>query len=208
MTTFPGTVLLVMDFEQDIVKMTAGGGSAAAVAKAAQAVAAARRSSIPVIYVVVAYRPGHVDASADNKRVAMLRAKGMLVEGTAGAGIVAELAPAAGEPIVVKRRVSALAHTDLAPLLSALHARTLVLAGLSTSGVVLSTLRQAADSDYRIIVLEDACADPDQVAHKALMTAIFPPQAEVVLTQRFVDAATSAAADGAAFAPTLRLASN
>jgi len=55
-----------------------------------------------------------------------------------------------------------------------------VLPGLSTSGVVLSTLREAADKDYRISVLSDCCADPDPEVHQLLLTKIFPRQAEVL----------------------------
>jgi nicotinamidase-related amidase len=48
-----------------------------------------------------------------------------------------------------------------------------------TSGVVLSTVRQAADLDYRLVVLSDACADTDTAAHEVLMGSVFPRQAEV-----------------------------
>ena len=50
-----------------------------------------------------------------------------------------ELTPRDGEPVVTKRRVSAMACTDRPPLLSALEVGTLVLCGLTTRGVVLST---------------------------------------------------------------------
>jgi nicotinamidase-related amidase len=61
------------------------------------------------------------------------------------------LEPRPDEPVVVKRRVSAFSGSDLDVLLRAAGADTLVLAGIATSGVVLSTLRQAADLDYRLI---------------------------------------------------------
>src|SRR5690348_17878292 len=44
----------------------------------------------------------------------------------------------------------------------------LVLCGISTSGVVLSTLRQAADLDFGLTVLRDACADADDEVHRVL----------------------------------------
>jgi isochorismate hydrolase len=61
------------------------------------------------------------------------------------------LEPRPDEPVVVKRRVSAFSGSDLDVLLRAAGADTLVLAGIATSSVVLSTLRQAADLDYRLI---------------------------------------------------------
>ena len=59
----------------------------------------------------------------------------------------------------------------------------LVLSGISTSGVVLSTLRQAADLDYGLTVLSDACGDPDPEVHDVLVDKVFPRQS-VVLTHR------------------------
>lgn len=57
---------------------------------------------------------------------------------------------------------------------------TLILAGISTSGVVLSTVRDAMDRDYQIFVLADACADPNAAAHTALTETIFPAYTTVV----------------------------
>jgi nicotinamidase-related amidase len=56
----------------------------------------------------------------------------------------------------------------------------IVLTGIATSGVVLSTLREAADKDYRITVLADCCADGDEEVHRVLTTKVFPRQADVL----------------------------
>jgi nicotinamidase-related amidase len=55
----------------------------------------------------------------------------------------------------------------------------LVLTGIATSGVVLSTLREAADRDFRLTVLADACSDGDEEVHRVLTEKVFPRQAEV-----------------------------
>ena len=57
---------------------------------------------------------------------------------------------------------------------------TLILAGISTSGVVLSTVRDGADRDYALYVLSDATADRDATVHACLMEKVFPRQAEVI----------------------------
>jgi nicotinamidase-related amidase len=80
---------------------------------------------------------------------------------------------------VVKRRVSAFTGSDLEVILRAKNIQHIVLTGISTSGVVLSTVREAADKDYRITVLSDACADMDEEVHRVLTTKVFPRQAEV-----------------------------
>jgi nicotinamidase-related amidase len=60
--------------------------------------------------------------------------------------------------------------------------------GIRTSGVVLSTVRWAADIDYRLIVLSDCCADPDEEVHRVLMEKVlsFFGQAAVVTSQEFL----------------------
>ena len=42
-----------------------------------------------------------------------------------------------------------------------------------------STLRQAADLDYRLVVLADACLDADPEVHRVLIEKVFPRQADV-----------------------------
>jgi nicotinamidase-related amidase len=100
--------------------------------------------------------------------------------------VVAALEPGADEPVVLKRRVSAFSGSDLDVLLRAAGADSLVLAGIATSGVVLSTLRQAADLDYRLTVLSDACADGDAEVHRVLLDKVFPRQALVTTTDDWI----------------------
>jgi nicotinamidase-related amidase len=62
---------------------------------------------------------------------------------------------------------------------------TLVLAGVHTSGVVLSTVRHAGDLDYRLVVVRDCCADPDGEVHAMLLDIVIAKQAAVVTTAEF-----------------------
>jgi nicotinamidase-related amidase len=72
---------------------------------------------------------------------------------------------------------------------AAIHpADTLVLGGVHTSGVVLSTVCQAVDLDYRLVVVRDCCADPDAEAHAMLLDVVIPKQAAVVTTAELVGA--------------------
>jgi nicotinamidase-related amidase len=168
------TVLLVMDVQRGIADRYPGD----AVDRAAEAVRAAREAGVPVMFVRVAFRPGHPEVSPRSRTFAALRdAGGMLEEDTT---IDPALAPLPGEPIVTKRRVSAFAGSDLDVLLRAREARSLVLCGFATSGVVLSTVRAAADLDFELTVLRDACADADPEVHRVLLDKVFPRQAEVV----------------------------
>ncbi len=65
---------------------------------------------------------------------------------------------------------------------------TLILSGIATSGVVLSTVRHAADADYKVVVVEDCCADRDAEVHRVLTEKVFPRQATIVKAEAVVAA--------------------
>jgi nicotinamidase-related amidase len=173
-----GTVLLVMDVQRGVVERF--GDDAGYLSRVSRAVIAARAAGIPVIYVVVGFRAGHPEISARNRTFSAVASAGRFADGDPAAEIHPAVAPAPGDLVVTKRRVSAFAGSDLGVLLRGLDAGTLVLSGVATSGVVLSTLRQAADLDYRLIVLADACLDADPEVHRVLMEKVFPRQAHVL----------------------------
>jgi nicotinamidase-related amidase len=168
------TVLLVMDVQREIVGRFADDDGY--VPRLSGAIEMARAAGIPVIYVIVGFRRGHPEISASNRTFAA----GRFTEGDPGAEIHPAVAPLPGDPVVTKRRVSAFTGSDLEVLLRGLGAGTLVLTGIATSGVVLSTLRQAADLDYRLVVLSDACLDADPEVHRVLTEKVFPRQADVL----------------------------
>lgn len=175
------SVLLVMDYQHGIVERI---GDEKVLDAAVRAVAAARSAGVPVMFVRVAFRPGFPEAAETNETFsAVAKAAGdAMLEQSHGTQVHTALAPREDEPIILKRRVSAFAGSDLDVLLRAARAERLVLAGLSTSGVVLSTLRQAADLDYRLTVLSDACGDSDDEVHRVLLEKVFPRQATVTTT--------------------------
>ncbi len=99
-----------------------------------------------------------------------------------------DVAPGPDDIVVTKRRVSAFAGSDLDVVLRAKGIDHLVLTGIATSGVVLSTLRQAADLDFTLTVLSDGCLDNDPEVHGVLMEKVFPRQAEVTTVAGWVAA--------------------
>ena len=171
------TALLIMDVQQDIVERFASDDGY--LGRLAAAIAAARGAGIAVTYVTVGFRAGYPEVSERNKSFSAIAGTGRFTDGDPGARIPAVVAPAPGEVTVTKRRVSAFAGSDLEVLLRARGTSHLVLAGIATSGVVLSTLRQAADLDYRLTVLADGCLDRDPEVHQVLLHKVFPRQAEV-----------------------------
>jgi len=93
--------------------------------------------------------------------------------GSSGA-IHPALGPEPDDILVTKHRVSGFAGTDLELLLRAKEIETIVLFGIATSGVVLSTLLQAGDADYRIVVIADCCADQDEELHEDPTVTVDP----------------------------------
>jgi nicotinamidase-related amidase len=179
------TVLLVMDFQHGIVERFE---DTSVLDAADRAVKAARAAEIPVVFVRVAFRPGYPETSGRNASFGAISSMGdVMTEAHPATQIHASLEPQPGDPIVTKRRVSAFSGSDLAVLLRSLDAESLVLAGIATSGVVLSTLREASDLDYRITVLSDACADADDEVHRVLLEKVFPRQAQVTTTDAWVE---------------------
>lgn len=153
-----------------------------------EAITAARSAQIPVIYVVVGFRKGipEIGAVTTNKSFGALKSAGF-------PGIEEPIqvdpavAPQPGEMVVTKRRVSAFAGSDLEVILRGHKIEHLVLAGIATSGVVLSTVREAADKDYRLTVLSDGCADMDQEVHRVLLEKVFPRQADVLTVTQWAE---------------------
>ncbi|EHK4833804.1 TPA: isochorismatase family protein, partial [Escherichia coli] len=56
----------------------------------------------------------------------------------------------------------------------------LVMAGISTTGVVLSSVAWASDADYDVRLVQDCCYDPDRDAHEALLRSGFGGRVQVV----------------------------
>ena len=169
------TALLVMDMQTSITERL---GDEALLERSARAIAVARERDLHVIYVRVAFRAGYPEVSPVNQSFSRIVGSGSLIEEETE--IDPAVAPQPGDVLVTKRRVSAFTGSDLEVILRARQIRSLVLTGISTSGVVLSTLRQAADLDYELTVISDCCADPDPEVHRVLLEKVFPRQARVV----------------------------
>ena len=182
------TAVLIMDYQNDIVGMLPEDVRGSLVERASAILKEARQAKIQIIYVVVRFRDGYPEVNPQNKLFSSLKQSGRFVEGTPGAEIDARVAPQPGDIVVTKRRVGAFSTTDLETILRAKNINKLVLFGISTSGVVLSTVRWAADMDYSLAVVSDACADRDPEVNRVLMDKVFPWQATVVSSREFLQA--------------------
>lgn len=183
----PGTTaLLVMDVMPIIVP--AFGGDEGLLERINVAIGAAKQANIPVMFGRVAFRSGYPDVSPANPLFSSLQQKMDFTEPNTATDIHPELDREPEDIVFIKRRVSAFTGSDLDVLLRSHGVGQLILSGVSTSGVVLSTLRAAADLDYSLVVLEDACADSDDEVHRLLMERVFPKQATVIGAHDWVSA--------------------
>ncbi|HTP23353.1 MAG TPA: cysteine hydrolase [Solirubrobacteraceae bacterium] len=172
--------LLVMDYQNGVVDML--GEPEDLLSRAASALDTIRRAGGVVGYVRVAFEDADLAAFPPTSGMgARVAASGQALHNDSPSTAVHDrVAPREGDIIVRKVRVGAFSTTDLDAQLRERGVDTLILAGISTSGVVLSTVRDASDRDYRVLVLEDATADREDDIHSFLIERIFPRQAEVI----------------------------
>lgn len=172
------SALLLMDLQNSIVERFNASDEYLDRVVAAQE--RAERAGVLVILVRVAFAPGYPEVSARNKTFATIAQRGPMTAGDSAVEPHARLMRGNGEVVVTKKRVSAFAGSDLELVLRAHEVTDLVLAGIATSGVVLSTVREAADRDYALTVLADLCLDGDDEVHRVLTEKVFPRQADVI----------------------------
>ena len=159
------TAVLIMDYQNRQLSFFPEEFQKEILERANEVLSRARREGIPVVYVEV-----------------------VRGERTPETEIHPAIAPRSGEIVLTKRRVGPFSTTTLDELLKSRGTDTLVLMGISTSGCVLSTVRCAADMDYKLIVLSECCADRDDEVQRVLMEKLFPRQAIVATSQQFMQA--------------------
>lgn len=165
------TALLVIDMQRDFLQPGGFGellGNdvsllARAVPPTQRVLAAARAAGVMVVHTREGHRPDLSDCPPAKRRRGRL-AVGIgdqgpmgrvLVRGEAGHGIVPELAPVDGEPIVDKPGKGAFYATDLEATLRNRGIESLWVAGVTTEVCVNTTVREANDRGFECLVLED-----------------------------------------------------
>jgi nicotinamidase-related amidase len=177
------TALVLMDFQPAVLGAVSESDTAPLVANAEKALTWARSAGLTVAHVRVAFRDADYAAIPErNRAFAPLRGGGIMADGSPECEIVESLRPQRDEIVVRKTRFGSFSATSLAPRLRQAGIESLILAGITTSGVVLSTVRDAADQDFGVYVLADACADSNPHVHSLLTETVFPHQAYVIRT--------------------------
>ena len=153
--------------------------------RVAAVMAAARRGKSLVCHLHLVDRPGTRSAGAPRGE------RRLCTEGSAGAAPAAGFAPAADEPLIIAHRQTGFVDTRLDLLLRSNGIRNLVLAGVTTSGLVDSTAREASVRDYRTWVVEDGVAnfDIDESLHGPSLEILRRGVATVASSDAYLGAA-------------------
>lgn len=177
-STYPTTAdsaLLVMDFQVLLLENYLEKEAAINVLQAtASLINSARKAEVPVIFVTVGFRTDYPEVSPNNALFSSIRNAGAFGLGHADTAIHSAVFPLPQETIIVKHRIGAFTATPLDMILRSKGITSLTLAGVTTSGVVLSTTTQAFDLDYHVQIARECCADPDAEINRTLLETIFP----------------------------------
>jgi nicotinamidase-related amidase len=177
------TALLTLDMQRGILGFVPG--AEAAIPVAAKAVEFARKKQFLIIHVGLGFSQGHPEIPETASLFARIKQNNLFVKGTPSAEFHEAIARA-DELVVYKQRVGAFSENQLHLILRSRQIENLVFFGISTSGIVLSTLRRAFDLDFRSVVLTDACFDPDPEVHRVLSEKVFARQATVLTVDAFI----------------------
>lgn len=182
------TAVLSMDCQAGIVSIYAKEDKDNFLSRAATVLNHARATAMMVIHCKVGFRPGLPEVSSRNRLFGAIKSSPQhqkLFQEPLGT-IPAVIAPSQEEIVITKHRISAFTGTDLEMILRANEIETLVLFGIATGGVVLSTLLDAVDGDFHVVIIKDCCTDLDPQIHDCLIDRFFPTRAFVLSAQDFI----------------------
>lgn len=169
------TALLVMHYQTDIMDLFPS-VAPTLLGNTRQLCDAARRAGVSVYFAKIHFSPGYPEVSPLNKNGQGIRQLGRFVHDR----VSPELGRREDEPIILAHRASVFFGTDLQPRLSAQGIDTLIMVGVASTGVMLSSIAHASDADYRLLTVKDCCYDPDPVVHDHLFATAFESRTTVL----------------------------
>lgn len=160
-------------------------GAAATVPACAHALAAAREHGLAVFHVRRAYAADGSDVEAVRWEAWAEGGRPLSSADPMSLACPSELAPAPGEPVVVKPSWSAFFGTDLDFLLRARGIGTLVLAGTTTPNCVRSTAYDGLARGFNVAVLRDATSSRSPEAQEANLADMEAAGIQLIHTDDF-----------------------
>ena len=169
------TALIVMHYQTDILELFSSVAPTLLV-NTRKLCDAARAKGVGVYFANLRFSPGYPEVSPLNKNGQGIKQLGLFVDDQPSP----ELGRQANEPLVIAHRASVFFGTDLEARLCAHGVDSLILVGIASTGVVLSSVAYASDADFRLYTVKDCCYDPDQVVHDHLFSTAFESRTTVL----------------------------
>lgn len=169
------TALVVMHYQTDILQLFPS-VALALLSNTRKLCDAARARGVSVYFAKIHFSPGYPEISPLNRNGQGIRQLGLFVDDQ----ISPELGRQASEPLIMAHRASVFFGTDLQVRLSAQGIDTLLMVGIASTGVVLSSVAYASDADFRLYTVKDCCYDPDPVVHDHLFATAFDSRTTVL----------------------------
>ncbi|HWT37359.1 MAG TPA: isochorismatase family cysteine hydrolase [Paraburkholderia sp.] len=169
------TALVVMHYQSDILALFPA-AAPALLANTRKLCDAARARNVSIYFAKIHFSPGYPEVSPLNRNGQGIRELGLFIDDQ----IAPELGQQASEPLIIAHRASVFYGTDLQVRLSAQGIDTLIMVGIASTGVVLSSVAYASDADFRLFTVKDCCYDPDQVVHDHLFSTAFDSRSTVL----------------------------
>lgn len=145
----------------------------AAIEPCRRLLAAARHAGLAIAHTRYVFEPGLRDGGVMvNLMLPELRRENALVRGTPDADIIADLAPAEGEPVFDKNRPSALLGTGCEAWLQEAGIRRVIVAGVTTSCCIETSVRDLSQRNYEVTIAGDAVAEYDEERHMVALKTL------------------------------------
>ncbi len=169
------TALVVMHYQTDILGLFPS-VAPALLTNTRKLCDAARAKGVRVYFANLRFSPGYPEVSPLNKNGQGIKRLGLFVDDRTAP----ELGQQANEPLIIAHRASVFFGTDLEARLAAQSVDLLIMVGIASTGVVLSSVAYASDADFRLYTVKDCCYDPDQVVHEHLFSTAFDSRTTVL----------------------------
>ena len=169
------TALVVMHYQTDILGLFPS-VAPVLLANTRKLCDAARAKGVSVCFANLRFSQGYPEVSPLNKNGQGIKQLGLFVDDRPSP----ELGQQASEPVIIAHRASVFFGTGLQARLLAQGVDTLIMVGIASTGVLLSSVAYASDADFRLYTVKDCCYDPDQVVHEHLFSTAFDSRTTVL----------------------------
>jgi nicotinamidase-related amidase len=170
------SALVIMHYQVDVFAILFGDRPSPLLDKCNDLIRRWRVTGRPVFFPNFFLGENYEHASSNNRLISSIVPLGRFRNALPMNGLAVE----PGDAFYACPRASVFHGTTLDADLRSRGISTLVMAGISTTGVVLSSITWASDADYDVRLVRDCCYDPDQAAHEALFRTGFGGRVQVV----------------------------